>query len=311
MDLNSLKEAIKIIPNDDHLYLIEKTTSDTGFFLFKGNLLYLVKDYCEKKIDSIETDFLRLQVHINIVAVKNDSSFESGFYNMIEYKGTLSDENIVSFIKLCSIYANNIDEVEFKEFFYSLVSLFQLSGKENYKKAEGLYGELKYMQWIEQKFGIDISMFWHKKGPFSRFDFSAEHINLEVKTCCHEEKTIFLKHSQVFGTQHCYIAVVECEESEGGETIEQLVESITEHPTKFYNVSFRINLEKELYRVLSTDVTNIKFSLKDIKLFDSLKVNPFSEIPERVSNISYKFDYTELNSLSEQEQQRVYENFKK
>lgn len=142
MDVEHIKSQIKSITDTSSIYLLEALTEATGFFANDGRLLYISKDIYGYPYEGIETDYLKLQTHVRISSVKNNQTFSDDYYNVIIYKGNLDDSNISSFIQLCTIHANNSDDLNFKEFFYSLIALFQLPAEQAFKNAVGLYGEL-------------------------------------------------------------------------------------------------------------------------------------------------------------------------
>ena len=70
-------------------------------------------------------------------------------------------------------------------------------------------------------------------------------------------------------------------------------------PDAFNGINFSINLAKELKRVSIVDVKEMRFSVRQIQFFAAENINPFPNIPDSVSKLSYKLDISELNSLSE------------
>ena len=124
--LDNIKDKDK-----DTLYLIESITEKTGFFCNDGKLIFIVKDESGLTGEGIETEYLKLQTHIRISSVKNFQTFEDGYYNLIIFNAETSNENIFDFINLCEIYARNEDELSFRDFFYTLISIFQLPSEKS------------------------------------------------------------------------------------------------------------------------------------------------------------------------------------
>ena len=138
MDVENIKSQIESITDTSSIYLLESLTKTAGFFANDGKLLYIAKDIYGYPYEGIETDYLKLQTHVRISSVKNNQTFSDDYYNVIIYKGNLDDSNISSFFQLCTIHANNSDDLNFKEFFYSLIALFQLPAEQAFKNAVGL-----------------------------------------------------------------------------------------------------------------------------------------------------------------------------
>lgn len=129
--LNKITDAINDAPIDNKLYLIEKCSDSAGFFVNNKKLIYMVKNNDSVVKNSLETEYLHLRSNANILSVENLQNFDSGFYNLIEYKISFN-ENISafeSFINLCLAHIELMDSKNFVEFFNSLVDLFQNVGK--------------------------------------------------------------------------------------------------------------------------------------------------------------------------------------
>lgn len=299
MDIETIKTQIESIADTSSTYLLEALTEAVGFFANDGKLLYIVKDSYGYPYEGIETDYLKLQTHVRINSVKNNQTFSDDYYNVIIYKGNLDDSNISSFIQLCTIHAHNSDDLNFKEFFYSLIALFQLPTEQAFKNAVGLYGELKFMQHIKERMQIDISTSWHKSGSYSQYDFSNGESSIEIKTTMSDCSEVTIKHQQIFGDHPCTLVVINCEQYENGETIEEVIAAMYADSDAFNGINFNINLAKELKRVSIADVKSIRFGVRQILFFASEDINPFPIIPDDVNNLCYKLDISELNPLSE------------
>lgn len=299
MDIEKLKVQIESITDTSSIYLLDALTENAGFFANDGKLLYIAKDIFGYPYEGIETDYLKLQTHVRISSVKNNQTFSDDYYNVIIYKGNLDDSNISSFVQLCSIHANNSDDLNFKEFFYSLIALFQLPAEQAFKNAVGLYGELKFMQYAKERTNIDISTSWHKSGSYSQYDFSNGNSSIEIKTTMSDSSDVTIKHQQIFGDHECTLVAINCEQYENGETIEEVIASMYSDPNAFNSMNFSINLAKELKRVSIVDVKEIRFGVRQILFFAAEDINPFPSIPDAVSKLNYKLDISELNPLSE------------
>lgn len=295
---SEIVDIFNTIPLDDNLYLIAKLANSSGIFATNGKLAYMAENLDEKRTESIETEYLSLQTNIHIHAVENDSSFNDGFYNIIIFKSDFKDCNFSSFVHLCEIYSDNICELKFKDFFYSLISLFQLPTEQAFKNALGLYGELKFMQYMWQQHKIDISNDWHKSGSYSTFDFSGNY-NYEVKSVLSSELSVTIKHSQVFNKQKCILVVVNCENYNSGETIMDVIEWLKTQKHAFNGLNYNINLQKELKRISHPQATTLKFFATKITLYDTNSINPFDNLPDKISALSYKYDLSDESFVEE------------
>lgn len=299
MNAIEIKHLIESITDTVGIYLLAPLSATSGFFTNAGKLLYVAKDIYNYLYESIETEYLKLQTHVRISAVKNNQTFEDDYYNIIIYKGSLTDRNLDSFIQLCTVHTNNSDDLNFKDFFYSLITLFQLPAEQAFKNAVGLYGELKFMQYAKEQRNIDISNSWHRSGSYAQYDFSNGEKNLEIKTTLSDNSTVTIKHQQIFGDHPCYLVVIDCMQYENGETIEEIINSMYADSLFFNGMNFSINLAKELKRVSIKDVKELRFSARKIQFFDSDYINPFSTVPEAVSKLNYSLDISEFTALPE------------
>lgn len=294
-----IESTIASIENEHDTVLLEALSEHAGFFTSERHLLYIAKDFANYPSEGTDTEYLCLQTHVRVIAIDNNPTFEPGYYNIIIFKGELSDNNLESFLNLCTIHARNADELKFKDFFYSLIALFQLPSEQQYLNAVGLFGELKYMEYVYRKYKRDLSVLWHKNGSFSRYDFSNGRVCLEVKTTASVKTNVELKHQQIFGTQFCVLVVVVCEESDCGETIDEVIDKLQTIPSAFSSVNFGINLAKEIKRISAHDLKELRLAVTNILLFNPDTINPFPEVPEEVSSLSYRLDYSELPSMDE------------
>lgn len=309
MDISNLITQIESITDTSSIYLIEALADTAGFFANDGKILYIAKDIYGYPYEGIETDYLKLQTHVRINSVKNNQTFSDDYYNIIIYKGNLDDSNIVSFIQLCTIHANNSDDLNFKDFFYSLIALFQLPAEQAFKNAVGLYGELKFMQYAKSRKNIDISTVWHKRGSYSQYDFSNGTSSIEIKTTMSDDSEVNIKHQQIFGEHPCTLVVINCEQYENGETIEEVISVMYSDPDAFNGMNFSINLAKELKRVSRNDVQEIRFGVRKIQFFAAEDINPFESIPDTISRLSYKLDISEFTHLSETDSDAILETY--
>lgn len=309
MDIINLQTQIESVSDTASIYLIETLSDSTGFFANDGKLLYIAKDIYGYPYEEIETDYLKLKTHLRICSVKNNQTFKDDYYNVIIYKRDFDDSNIVSFIQLCSIHTKNFDDLHFKEFFYSLIALFQLPDKQEYKNAVGLYGELKFMQYAKERKNVDISTSWHRSGSYSQYDFSNGKSSMEIKTIMSDDSKVTIKHQQIFGDHPCTLVAITCEQYENGETIEEVITEMYADPDAFSGMNFNINLAKELKRVPMNAIKEIHFNVRKIQFFAAENINPFPSIPDTISKLCYKLDISEIASLSESDSDSIIDTY--
>ncbi len=286
-------------PLDGNVYLLHVLSKNSGLFACNRKLQYLIRDNENLVFENIETEFLSLNTHIQVIPVVNTSSFDKGIYNIITYKGTFEDDSIRSFIELCKVYSKNETELPFKEFFYSLIQLFQLPTEQIFKNAIGLYGELKFMQYLYRKFNFDISNFWHVSRSNSQFDFTYKNNNFEIKTTLSNDCIFRIKHNQIFNEHICYLITINIERVDDGETIFDVIENLQSIPNAFSSVNFNIGIAKELKRISPIDANTVKFKLQTINVYNADNINPFNNLPDNIKKLEYYLDLTDATAISD------------
>lgn len=308
MNYFNIIDGLAKAPCDGALYLIKEMTKHSGFFASDGKLLYIVQETNNNKSENIDTEYLSLKLHIYIHAVQNNPAFIDGYYDVIELRNNSDDYNIDSFIKLCYSHSQNIEELNFRDFFYSLISLFQLPKEQQFKNALGLFGELKLIEYFWTQYSIDISGYWHKSGSFSKFDFAFSNFAFEAKTILSESLIVPIKHNQLFTSEKVYLCVLNCENSDIGETIEQLIKRLLDTPQCCCSFNFTLNLEKELKRITITDLNETKFNLLTMNMFKASDLNPFGSIPDEISKLTYNYDLVGKDALSNKNIKEIIKN---
>lgn len=311
MDGLKIVKALDNIKDKDTLYLIEQITEKTGFFSQDGKLIFIVKDEAGLRPEGIDTEYLKLQTHIKLSSVKNFQTFEDGYYNLIVFNAETSNENIFDFINLCEIYARNEEELSFRDFFYTLISIFQLPSEKMYLNAIGLYGELKFMEYCAKEIDLDISTYWHRNGELSKYDFSNGDNFIEIKSTSNGSEIATIKHKQIFEVSDGYLVLVSTYTDDTGETIDELIESMHKEEKYFKNINFNATLTKELKRVSEVDCQTMRFVVNEIKMFNTKDIDPFDNIPVGITELNYKYDLSECIEIEKGEKISLLNDFVK
>ena len=311
MDGLKIVKALDNIKDKDTLYLIEPITEKTGFFSQDGKLIFIVKDEAGLRPEGIDTEYLKLQTHIKLSSVKNFQTFEDGYYNLIVFNAETSNENIFDFINLCEIYARNEEELSFRDFFYTLISIFQLPSEKMYLNAIGLYGELKFMEYCAKEIDLDISTYWHRNGELSKYDFSNGDNFIEIKSTSNGSEIATIKHKQIFEVSDGYLVLVSTYTDDTGETIDDLIESMHKEEKYFKNINFNATLTKELKRVSEVDCQTMRFVVNEIKMFNTKDIDPFDNIPVGITELNYKYDLSECIEIEKGEKISLLNDFVK
>lgn len=303
IETKKLIGKIQTIPQDSTLYLLEAFLCETGLFASNGNVLYLVpnKENCTPL--SIKTEYLRVETNIYVSAFNPSvSSFENGYYNYVELQLSALNEteaNLNAFVNLCLAHATYTHGEDFMEFFDSLVSLFQLPREQQYKNLVGLMGELLLIEYVYQNYHEDLSSYWHTDGTSSRLDFTCPFANLEVKTTPSDSLSFTIKHNQLFvNSENNVLVAVKIEENNAGRTLEEVITRLLQDPQICNGMRFSVSIEKEKRRVSPSEINSKRFVLRKISAYRAMDINPFTNIPDYVEDLSYKLNLLPFSPVS-------------
>lgn len=291
--IERIKQLLISVPQDGNIYLAEGLSQQTGFFITGGHLLYLAVNFEGVSHTSLTTDYLLLNTNVEIQSFENNQQFHSGRYNVLEFLPTeqgYEENKLDSFINLCVAHSEFMDGGSFVKFFFSLSELFQDPKEQQFKNLIGLFGELSFLKYVAVTHAVDLSPYWHKGGSYDKYEICLGDINVEIKATAGTDEEITIKHAQLFNTDQNYLAVVCVEETSSGQTVNQLIASMLSDPIYFSNLNFVLNIEKEKQRISPVGANSKKFAVKSIKLYEATSINPFNEIPECVSQLTYKLD---------------------
>lgn len=298
--LDTIKCAISPTPKDGAIYLVEKLSENTGFFVTNGHLLYLVYNFEGIAHKSMQTDYLLLNTDVEIHSFKNNQKFPSGKYNVLDFLPTdkgYDENNLDSFVNLCVSHTELMEGKSFLKFFFSLSELFQDPKSQEYKNLVGFFGELSFLKFLCEKTSLDLSDCWHKGGSKDKYEITLETKNLEIKTTAALDEEVTIKHSQLFNADRNYLVVVCIEENSAGQTLNQLISAMQNDPGYYNNYNFALNIQRERRRVSPVEAESKFFSVKNITVYSAEDINPFREIPESVSHLIYKLDLIDKKTI--------------
>ncbi len=288
--IEGFKKIIEEYPHEPNkLYLLKNIDEETGFFFMNDHLLFVVAD-STGITEIIETEQLLLQTNVRIEGVENSSSFLPGQYSYIQFDGKLNDDNVdlSTFTQICELYCRERGTMSFREFFFSIIDLFQLPQDQGFKNLIGLYGELIIMRDVYEKTSVDISCMWHKKSS-DKYDFSDGNRVLEVKTTLSDKLEIKVKHQQLFGREGIILAVVQLEKANAGLSLFQLVEEMEKIPVFHNGFQYHLILEKELRRVSKKEAQEDMFNCAKVNYYRNTELITFEDIPGNISDLSYSY----------------------
>lgn len=286
--MDDLKEKYRESPNEqDVLYLLHSCSNSQGFFVMNEHILFLSKNDGENVSNTIETEKLSLTTKVQIVSVHNMPTFEPGYYNYIMFKGKDDDVDFDSFVRICSLYVQDSSEMTLKAFFFSIMSLFQMPKEQQYKNLLGVLGELVVIKDVYEESGVNIAKGWHAETT-DKYDFVLGGLVLEIKTTSHNDLNVQIKHDQLYSREDVYLGAVCIEKSNAGFTLNDLIKQINTIEEFSKNLRFQIALGNELKKISPDEANQLRFDIKKIRFFKNTDIATISDIPEYLSDITYR-----------------------
>ncbi len=297
-----IQEATTCVRNGK-IYLIDKITDKSGLFCSDGDILYLVMNLEGCSSLSVSTDYLQMDTNVFVQSFDEHKSFPDCEYNILRYKGSRiinHTDNVASFVNLCVAHSKLLNGDSFEQFFYSLISLFQLPREQSFLNLVGLFGELTVIKHIHLTFGSDISPFWHFDGSFSKYDFALSNKKaIEVKSSAKGDKSISIKHSQLFSSiDFVCLASVNVIEDNSGITVAELIDDLRHSEGICDNLQFEISLQRELKRVSPEELKAKRFTAQSVQYYNNTTINPFPILPTNVDSLEYNLDLTESPKMN-------------
>ena len=284
--------------NEELVYLLCKVNKNSGFCFYNKKIIYIIKNFDNLAYKSLDTIFLSLKCNLKIESIECDSSFSTGYYNVIFYNDNIMEEEFETFVNLCYIYSECDKKIRFDEFFFKMSSLFQIPKEESYTNLLGFYGELLFLEKCYLDYNIDLANNWHVVNAFDKYDFCINDINcIEVKTTSKNKNVFKLKHDQVFNSLNVFIVAINIKESPNGKTIYELIQNINQYDAFSKNINFQIKLEEEKRKLNSKYANKNKFIFSDLNVYLNKEIKSIEKYPCNISNIMYDYDFDECKNI--------------
>lgn len=278
--------------DSSYIYLLKVLNENSAFLYNEKKVYFAIKNILNLNSESIDTTNLSLRTNVFINSVENNPSFKPGYYNILFFNNDLNSDLFSTFVDLCTVYSSENNTKDFISFFYSLITLFQLPKEENFRNLIGFYGELKLIQILFEKYSLDISNSWHKTGSsFDKYDFVFQKINLEVKTSTKEENIFKIKHNQIFNDHNNYVALLNINLDNSGETVVNLLDYFKLTKPFSNNLDFLIKLEREKTKINFKESNKTFFKFYNLSFFHCNDLEKITNIPSAITNISYNYNF--------------------
>ena len=246
----------------------------------------MVSSSLDKKVDMLKTEKLLLNTNVEVLNVANDSTFKAGKYDYILFNGASEETDFESFVKICTLYASEKEKISIKDFFFSILDMFQLPKEQQFKNLIGLIGELTVIMEIYDKKGISVASGWHESST-DKYDINYQNTVIEVKTTTSDLYTVKVKHDQLFGREGVVLATVRVIESNAGDTLERLIAKINSIDIFAKDFSFQLKLGKELKRISPKEYKTKNVEVKGVRFYKNSDIATIRDIPDNITGIEY------------------------
>ena len=254
---------------------------------------------------NIRLKYLELNHNIECKIIENGKT-DFANYSVVTFK---SDDDVLQ-----SYYFGTVESLlkelskkptqkEFFKIFQGFIEVFRSLSNPPKTTIQGLWSELIV---IESGKNPEILVnYWHNR-PEEKFDFNADTEKIEVKSSSNMERIHFFTSGQlnVPKDKKVLIASVFSKESSEGKSISDLLISIL-------NSVFDNSLKGKLYFIVSQTLGNsleqglrIKFdyeiAINSLRFYDSESISkiPIINIPKNVSEVKYRSDLTNVESVN-------------
>lgn len=297
IDLNL--HRIKSEPHDGRIYLLYKLTSSAAFFACDGDLIYAEKTQAARTKEIVRTSHLTLSLGVELRAIETEHpEFTNGSYNMIHLQNVSSNREIDAFCNICVSHAKAPSAQKFEDFFYALMLLFRPETTQSKLNAIGLFGELTVLSMLKDEDpSSDPGDWWQTAGSKSKYDFTLDEGNIEVKSVIGDGFSVCLKHEQLFNDDNNHLSLAVLENNPSGQTIRELADELRDQRGCFASMRSQLMLEKQLLRIDEKDLDK-RFKARKVLFYHVDDINQFESMPARVSGVSYTLNLVELPSLS-------------
>lgn len=289
-----MNELNTIIANSefepDKLYLLEKVGQQFGFF-YTNNTIYFGTKSSNIGLSSLSTNYLELDFNITINSIITNQTFESGKYDLLKFKGDLNTSLFDIFYSLCKKYCSDDNKMSLFDFFNTIRNLFEETKENDFRNCIGILGELYLIKYLFTNYKINIADAYHLAGSNSKFDFSFDTFNIEVKATSKIEKIFLLKHSQIFNNQHNYVCVINFIETGTDLTINKLLNYFNNEDIFKNNLKFQTAVLTEIKKIKNPNELDKGFSLQEISFYDKNNISSLQNIPTNISDIEYNYDF--------------------
>ena len=288
-------DEIDEYPRDGRFYLLEEITDRAGFFVVDGLPVYGVLASGHKPAAPVRTALLELNTGIDLLPICKGEETVVQTFDLIRTTIIPDQREADAFFTLCRDHAKGGSGLTLREFFFAASKLFRQKSAQGRRNAIGLFGELTVME-LGSKHGFDLSESWQKVGTESKYDFSLDELNIEVKTTTRHEMIALIKHAQLFNEDRNVLCFCRIEKSPVGTTLSELAQRLKDGNVCFTTLESRLAIARELLAIEDGELKT-PYKLVSITFYKCEDINPFLEISDRVSSLSYEYDLAGLPTI--------------
>ena len=298
--INSILEFLNNDFTSEGYYV--KEFSDNLFFGKDkdGNCVCVRKNDSKEQPFSLKTKSIELYQNYHFILQSTETVLDDNF-DMIILTNKYSDTRR-TFINLCINFYSNDDDRSIVELTEDLIELYKTPKSNDTKSEQGLWAEFFTINYLYEKYKINISEQWHNDS-FNKYDFSLnENLKLEVKSTSKEMREHRFSHEQVYTNNNVIISSVMMRKDDSGLTILDLYNKTSQLFSSKYDLLSKV--EKELAKFDKEQLIkyDYEYATDNIEFYLNKNVPHFDDPePEGIHGTEYTIVFENVNHLSMKE----------
>lgn len=283
---------------NEKLELNSQIDKESGFFEYKNYFVFAEINKVYHDNFNLETEFLILNINVEIRTIEKFPTFKNGKYNLLMFKQPENTQNLEYFKKLCTLYAYK-KGFDFRSFFESLIDIFSPKKNEKTRNLIGLFGELFFIEYFYEKFNVNIGKYWHEKS-YDKYDFFINDFPFEIKSTISKSEQVYINnHDQIFENKNTKLGVIYGQKSNSGVSIKNIIDKINKIDIFSNDFDFQLKLSNELVKINNDELETFKIDVKRISIFNCNSIPTLTNIPSNIQNISYEYNFNQVSSIDE------------
>ena len=298
--INSILEFLNNDFTSEGYYV--KEFSDNLFFGKDkdGNCVCVRSNDTKEQPFSLKTKSIELYQNYHFILQSSEKVLDDNF-DMIILMNKYNDTRR-TFVNLCLNFYSTDDDRSIIELTEDLIELYKTPKSNDTKSEQGLWAELFTINYLYEKYNINISEQWHNDA-FNKYDFSlSDSLKLEVKSTTKEIREHRFSHEQVYTNYDVIISSVMMRKDDSGLTIFDLYNKTSLLFASKYDLLSKIEKELAKYDKEQLIMYDYEYATENIEFYLNKNVPHFDDPePEGIHGTEYTIVFENVDHLSDED----------